>query len=292
MNFCKAAVTAMYQLLQPHPDLLKYIEHYWLVRSDTAQSFDIRIDVFVDCRSDLIFNFGAGYTRQKTGGTKQVVTVSNFDAQRRYPIQIRQQGDVQICGVRFRPGGAAPFLKISASHCTDRMLQPRVCFGEHTVALEARLKKNLQNTETLNSLLDEFFLSELSYSAALQTFYQGLAEVHYADTASNESALVTTCCSKLDISERTLHRYFMKYLGVSLKQYHGIARFQKVLHQLMEKEPATLASIAQACGYYDQPHLIREFKKYTGSAPRVYRGYYPTDIPSDFAPNIVRFVQE
>ena len=27
------------------------------------------------------------------------------------------------------------------------------------------------------------------------------------------------------------------------------------------------AAISQACGYYDQAHLIRDFKQFTGSAP-------------------------
>ena len=53
-----------------------------------------------------------------------------------------------------------------------------------------------------------------------------------------------------------------------------------------------LAELASQCGYFDQAHFIREFRRMTGGVPRGYRGYYPPDGPADFAPNVVAYVQD
>ena len=44
-----------------------------------------------------------------------------------------------------------------------------------------------------------------------------------------------------------------------------ILRFQRAVG-LME-QPLGWAEIALACGYYDQAHLIRDFKQFAGSSP-------------------------
>jgi AraC-like DNA-binding protein len=53
----------VYQLRRPDPNLTRFLEHYWFVTSDEGP-VDLRVDVFVDARADLIFNFGAPYTRR------------------------------------------------------------------------------------------------------------------------------------------------------------------------------------------------------------------------------------
>jgi AraC-like DNA-binding protein len=45
-------------------------------------------------------------------------------------------------------------------------------------------------------------------------------------------------------------------------------------------------------GYYDQPHFVREFKRFAGSAPKHRVGYFPADVPTDFSPNLVQYVQD
>lgn len=40
---------------------------------------DLRVDVFVDGRSDLIFNFGAAYQREVIGGATRELAASNLD---------------------------------------------------------------------------------------------------------------------------------------------------------------------------------------------------------------------
>jgi AraC-like DNA-binding protein len=50
--------------------------------------------------------------------------------------------------------------------------------------------------------------------------------------------------------------------------------------------------VAAQAGYFDHAHFIKDFRRMSGGVPRGWRGYYPADAPSDFAPNVVVFLQD
>lgn len=61
-------VRFVYQLRTPATTLDRYIENYWFAAPAPGEHLDLRVDVFVDGRADLIFNFGAPYRREVVGG--------------------------------------------------------------------------------------------------------------------------------------------------------------------------------------------------------------------------------
>lgn len=56
----------VYQLSKPAAHLAPYIEHYWFVSATEATPFDLRVDVYVDARANLVFNFGVPPTRERS----------------------------------------------------------------------------------------------------------------------------------------------------------------------------------------------------------------------------------
>ena len=60
-------------------------------------------------------------------------------------------------------------------------------------------------------------------------------------------------------------------VGANPKDYLRIVRFQKALHCLQMQPHGSLAQLAYECGYYDQPHFIKEFKQFSGYTPTEYR---------------------
>src|SRR5687768_7598118 len=74
----------VYVLRAPHPALAPFIEHYWFVSAEDGP-VDLRVEVFVDARADLVF--------------------------------------VRIAGVRFRLGGLAPFSRVRLRDFTDRTVR-------------------------------------------------------------------------------------------------------------------------------------------------------------------------
>lgn len=67
---------------------------------------------------------------------------------------------------------------------------------------------------------------------------------------------------KIAWSPRQINQYFNKYLGVSLKTYCNILRFQASLRHIWE------GNLYPQLNYTDQSHFIKEVKKLSGVSPK------------------------
>ncbi|HEY4244550.1 MAG TPA: helix-turn-helix domain-containing protein [Kofleriaceae bacterium] len=81
-------------------------------------------------------------------------------------------------------------------------------------------------------------------------------------------ANVTDVADELGVSERHLRRVFRDVTGVSPKAFARLARFHRALSAGRAAQRASWARIAVATGYYDQAHLIDEFRAIAGTTPR------------------------
>jgi AraC-like DNA-binding protein len=275
----------MYVLRQPAEALRPYIEHYWFVSQAPGEVVDLRVDVFVDARADLLFNFDAPYRREVIGGPTVELTHSNLDAQRLAPIRIIQRGSVRIAGVRFRLGGLAPFAREPLAAFTDLTPAPEAVLGAEARTLEAALRDDPGPDEAA-ALLDAFFIErftavDTAFARALETF-----------TTTGGRASVADLATASGVSQRQVERLFARHLGIPPKTVGRIVRFQGALRSLMADPGCPLGELAAGAGYYDQAHFIRDFRRFSGGVPRGYRGYYPPEGPADFAPNVVAFIQD
>lgn len=274
----------MYTLRPPAPDLRPFIEHYWFV-DDSTGPVDVRVDVYVDARADLIFNLGAPYTRAVIGGETSELRHTNLDAQRLVPIRIHQQGAVRTTGVRFHLGGAGVFTRGPLRPWTNLTPPPTDVFGPSIAPLEAALAA-APDVDAQARLLDAWLLGALELDASRAAFDDALAAL--LDPTGD--ARVRDAATTTGVSTRQVERLFARHLGVAPKTVARVVRFQAALRALMRDPGCPLADVAAAAGYFDQAHFVRDFRRMTGGVPRGYRGYYPPEGPSDFAPNVVVFV--
>ncbi|WP_186843690.1 helix-turn-helix domain-containing protein [Acetobacterium tundrae] len=68
---------------------------------------------------------------------------------------------------------------------------------------------------------------------------------------------------------RYINRLFNNEIGLPPKTFSKIIRFQNVLLALGKDQH--ISTIAADMGYYDQSHLLKEFKQFTGISPLNYR---------------------
>ena len=276
----------MYELRFPADDLRPFIESYWFVACAPGEVVDLSVDVYVDVRADLIFNFGVAYARTVCGGTRVLQAASNLDAQRTAPIRIHQAGNVEITGVRFRTAGLSFFVDEDLSTFTNRVVPLPEALGPRgaSVALAIRGRSPDDQKELLDAHLRAMLIDDDGRRTTL-------AVARRID-ASGGIDRVEALCAHGGVSQRQLDRLFRQHLGVSPKVLSRVARFQRALNRLKTDPGCTLAAVAADCGYYDQPHFVRDFKRFSGVPPRAQVGYFPKDAPTDFSPNLVQFVQD
>jgi AraC-like DNA-binding protein len=283
-----AYLHVMYEIRMPAPGLERLIENYWFVLLLPGESADLSVDTWVDARADLVLSWGAPYTRSTPGRPARMISHSTLDAQRTGPMTITQRGAIRTLGVHFTPGGVGAFAVTEMNRFTDLTPPPSRVLGPDSVALERDAEALGGDVEAIRALLDAWFLAHRSPDPALDAFLE--AKTMLEDSAGRMSIAETARCA--GVSQRTLARLFQRFLGFSPKLFARIARFQAVMKRLMLDPGCSLGSLAAETGYFDQAHLARDFRRFSGGVPRAYKGYYPPQAPRDFAPNLVQFVQD
>jgi len=82
------------------------------------------------------------------------------------------------------------------------------------------------------------------------------------------SAGVGAVAADLSVSERHLRRLFREAVGVGPKTFARLARFGRALAAARRSAAANWAGIASDVGYYDQAHLIADFRAIAGVTPQ------------------------
>lgn len=79
---------------------------------------------------------------------------------------------------------------------------------------------------------------------------------------------IVALASLLGVSRRRLERAFVRELGISPKRYARILRLNVVLASVATEERARITQLALDAGYFDEAHLLRDFRALAGRRPR------------------------
>jgi AraC-like DNA-binding protein len=98
-------------------------------------------------------------------------------------------------------------------------------------------------------------------------------------TARRGRIAIENVADRAGISRQTLARRFHQATGVPPKFFARIVRFQELVHGLLSSDVSRWASVATEAGFYDQAHMINEFRSLAGAPPTVF--FQPHDDTID-----------
>lgn len=180
--------------------------------------------------------------------------------------------------IKFKPGGAFPFLDRPIGDLNNKVQQAEPIFGEGVSQLRREILKT-PDLEAKMQCIETFFEQQLrpdfSYDEA---FYSLLTNLE----SQPENYTVKQMAEALKMSQKHLIGRFNKQVGLTPKALLRIYRFQKVIRELEEKGKMDWLQIVADCGYYDQAHFIRDFYAFSGIRPGLYkdaRGEYINYLP-------------
>lgn len=169
--------------------------------------------------------------------------------------------------VRFKAGGGYPFFGIPVSELTDQMVELNQLWRGQFAALQDALagaaapRACLTATEqALCARLRGPELYEPSFAAGVR---QALRLIERSAVVPEVDALANA----LGVSTRQLRRAFADVVGLSPKQYLRVVRFQRARRLCARDDAASWSQIARAVGYFDQAHMINEFRALCGQTP-------------------------
>ncbi|HYH08547.1 MAG TPA: DUF6597 domain-containing transcriptional factor [Thermoanaerobaculia bacterium] len=221
-----------YEEIPPTPALRPWVECFWTRRDDAPSASEHR--VLPDGCADLVFDLRAG-------DSDVVGTMTR-------PLVIPPGGPSHFFGVRFRPGRAAAFLRIPLAEITDA----QVPLGD--------LWKDWSGEPSIERIEREL-LRRLDPDRDPRVD-AAIAQI----LGSGGTARVNDLAREIGISRQHLARQFQHHVGVSPKTFARVTRFRR----LLESQPADWADAAVAHGYYDQSHLIADFRELAGTTPHAF----------------------
>lgn len=167
-------------------------------------------------------------------------------------VQIQEPGD--YFGIRFYPGALRHFFNLNLSDITDQFVGsdyfPCRYFGDLHYYLY-REDDFRQRVRVCDQWLLRHFTPQpfCLFDAALALIYQSVGNVDIVQLAK-----------KIGVSRRHLNRLFQQFTGLSTKAFAQIIRLQSACQQLYVN-PDNSLEIAATLGFFDQAHLLRQYKR-------------------------------
>ncbi|MES2687769.1 MAG: helix-turn-helix transcriptional regulator [Pseudomonadota bacterium] len=196
-------------------------------------------------------------------------------------------------GLQLRPGASQALLGLPADELAGRHVQLEDLWGADAGLLREQLLAAPSADDKLRCL-EAALMQRLPSSAgsparsAHPAVLAGLRQLH-------DGSSVDAAARSSGYSQRQFVRLFLQAVGLTPRRYVRLQRFQKALRLMQQQEPS-LADVAFASGYSDQPHFNRDFRAFAGLRPEQYRAARPiaaNHVPVSFAAGgDVRFVQD
>ena len=175
---------------------------------------------------------------------------------------------VRTVAVRFRPGAAGLFLGAPLHPLTDARAGLAELWGR---SLADRLDDALWTDDLADAqrlrIVENALLRRLAEARDGPSASLGLRAVA-AIEAAHGALGVEALADGLRVSRQHLALQFRQQVGIPPKLFARICRFRRALALLRDPlRCGDLASLAYECGYFDQSHLIRDFRDFADGTP-------------------------
>ena len=245
--------------LPPPAPLAHIVKAVWYARGARTE-FDDAEPIVPDGCVELIFNLADPFEQIDETGRRQRQPCDLLVGPSIRPTTAAPTGDVDLLGLRFRPGRTSAFLRAPMWRLANQIVSM-----SSVIQGADRLLDDLHD-RPIDQRLDR--LTAAFVERAPKAVISGaVAESLNAIDRSRGIVSVKHLSSITGVSRRHLERRFRDEVGLGAKHVARIARVHHAMRVMQAHPSFGGADIAARCGYTDQAHLIREFRELTGATP-------------------------
>jgi len=194
-------------------------------------------------------------------GIDTVARAAVIGPQTRHWVDLRP-GRVEAFFALFQPGGFHRLFGGDSSALADYAHPATEVIGPGIASVLDRIEAAARPTQ-MACALDGYLATRLSGAGELHPVdraAQALAAAHGAIDARSLAA-------RAGLGDRHFRRRFVEHAGMGPKHYAKVARFTLALSLKTARPSRTWADVSQHAGYFDQMHLVKDFKSLTGASP-------------------------
>lgn len=240
--------------------LIPWVKFFWHIEAANA---DIHYKLLpTDC-IDVILNL-ADDVVYETECNKIIAPPFHINGLRSKYSFIHQEKTIRIFGISFYPHGLYPFVHKSLKEVQNKVVD----LNGLSYSLGEKLKKAVSNdtTEKIIAEIENTLIEELSIK---QDFADKAQLISDFITISDDIS-IKSFCDKRSINIKTFERMVLYHTGYTPKILRRIKRFQNTCNQLVHQH-ISLTDITYDNNFTDQSYFIKEFTRFSGTAPRTFQ---------------------
>jgi AraC-like DNA-binding protein len=266
-----------YAELPAPPPLDALVHCFWFLRGSLAGA--PAQPVLPDGRMEIILHLAEPFAEVGPDGVARGQAEALLAGQLTAPITLMPRGPADVIGIRFRTEAARSMLGVSAMAVTGRVeplaaTDPKLAGRLMAAATRGRggamargpgARRHGGNealVEALSTVLLRFVVAEPS----------ALVREAVREMARPGGTPLRELAGKLGVTLRTLERRVTADTGLGPKPLQRVLRFRSALRLLEQTPRGQWSGAAIGAGYYDQAHMIREFRGFAGMPPSEYFG--------------------
>ncbi len=254
------------------PQLTGLVDRIWQTEGTTTEERDRH---FPEGTLELLVNVGGDRFElvEPTGTTTFATTW--LCGQLLGPIVTVPPRRHTVLGIRLRPAGAYALLATPLRCVTGTVVELEDMIGPAAAELVARCRE-ARSVEARFHIAAGWLAARM---AGARTVDPAIAWAAAQIEKYRGDVPIARLRRETGLSKTRLAAAFRDQIGVPPKLYARLVRFRNAL-ALVESGTGSLADVALATGYYDQPHFNADFRELTGLSPReLLVARYPSGVP-------------
>jgi AraC-like DNA-binding protein len=248
---------------QVDPRLADIVASLWFGEGRTAYQRD---RILPSGTSQLLINLGPPQYRIAPGSPEVRVPFTDvwYSGLHQGPIDTEAPHGNALLGVAFTARGAYPWLGERMDGLSDRIIALADAVGDGALSLRERLLNTGSLAERFR-VVERWLIARLGPPGLVHPAVRWAVD---QIAAGGGRVAIEELAVKTGFTRKHLGNLFQQQVGLSPKALARVHRFRgalDLLHRCAGEVP--WAALAERCGYYDQSHLINEFRRFTGFSP-------------------------
>jgi len=250
--------------------LRAHVAHILLYREALPDGREVLERVLPDGAVRLAFNLGDAPSAGDGAG--QPVEAIGASAA---PALVRLRGRVEGLSVTLRPGAAAALLGMPAGEIAGTAVHLDQLWCGQGAELRERMAEARDDASRVAVLCAMLGQRLAQADTALQPA-TSMAAIKAAQLIAESGGRhsLREVAAAVGVGERRLQQLFQQQVGLSPRTWGRLARLHACLRALRQPRPRMpgWAELALDGGFYDQSHLVNEFKVLSGLTPTEFLG--------------------
>ncbi len=187
---------------------------------------------------------------------------------RRRALFKTKTGIARVISIDLKPGWSPQLFGVPASVLTERIVYLQDIWG----TAGAELCDRLLETHDVEDILDQMSHALASRAATIDEPASARLARRAVRLLEHGDVRISSVANQLGVTSRHLRRAFTESVGIGPKDYARAVRLNRVVRGVTAA--ADWGRLATDAGYYDQSHLITEFRELVGLTPRAFAKHW------------------